>query len=208
MFFIYSVLGVFMFYYSAILGMPSCCCSAPQPERIGIKWCMIIGRERLCHCLLHHLHFDLDWWSLSSLGSEENPIEVFKDYLEQFREVWSLHSSETQGFKIKQAKLFDFYYDLKEPMGFDKYNPEHDRKTVAKAIMSMNLLGLHNNNNNIVVIILMRKGMDWAMCSSMSCSLGLSRGSMAILSSTRPMITSSNNNNNNNNNNQHLFILC
>jgi len=73
------------------------------------------------------------------MGDKENPIESFKENLERFREVWSIYSQENQGFKVKQTRLFDFFYELNEPLGFDKES--NDRRFVGKEIMSMNLLG-------------------------------------------------------------------
>ena len=48
---------------------------------------------------------------------------------------------ESRGFKIPAKLLFDFFYEVKPPLGFDK-EKGHDKKFVAREIMSMNLFGL------------------------------------------------------------------
>ena len=59
-----------------------------------------------------------------------------------FRVVWSKYSRESRGYKIPSKLLFDFFYEVKPPLGFDKEKKEHDKRNVAREIMSMNLFGL------------------------------------------------------------------
>ena len=48
----------------------------------------------------------------------ENPIHTFNDYLEKFRNIWSLFTVKEYGHRIKENLIVDFFKSLKSPLGF------------------------------------------------------------------------------------------
>jgi hypothetical protein len=49
---------------------------------------------------------------------EDNPLTTFSDKVEVFRSVWSFHTKETKGEKIRKEKIVTFLCELPEPLGF------------------------------------------------------------------------------------------
>ena len=47
----------------------------------------------------------------------ENPVHSFNDYLEKFRNIWSLFTVKEEGTKIKQKQIVNFFKSLKPPLG-------------------------------------------------------------------------------------------
>ena len=72
---------------------------------------------------------------------EENPTQVFKDHLADFRKIWSSLTRPSKGVKLPSKQLIDFFKMLEKPLGMGL---ECRRELVAREIMKMNLTGLYN----------------------------------------------------------------
>lgn len=69
---------------------------------------------------------------------EENPIQTFKENLENFRKIWAEFSAGNDTAFINQKNLIDFYMKLEPPLGF---GPNIERAKVALELMKMKLEG-------------------------------------------------------------------
>lgn len=69
---------------------------------------------------------------------EENPTQVFKDNLADFRKIWSSLTRPSKGTKLPSKQLIDFFKMLEKPLGLGL---ECRRELVAREIMKMNLTG-------------------------------------------------------------------
>lgn len=69
---------------------------------------------------------------------ENNPIQTFKENLENFRKIWAEYSASNDSVFINQKNLIDFYMKLEPPLGF---GPKAERAKVALELMKMKLDG-------------------------------------------------------------------
>ena len=69
---------------------------------------------------------------------ERNPIQTFRENLENFRKIWAEFSAGNDSVFINQKNLIDFYMKLEPPLGFGGNN---ERAKVALEIMKMKLEG-------------------------------------------------------------------
>lgn len=72
---------------------------------------------------------------------ENNPIQTFKENLENFRKIWAEFSAGNDSAFINQKNLIDFYRKLEPPLGFGE---KSERAKVALDVMKMKLEGYLN----------------------------------------------------------------
>ncbi|EGR31327.1 hypothetical protein IMG5_112540 [Ichthyophthirius multifiliis] len=71
----------------------------------------------------------------------DNPLQAFNENLEKFRSVWSEFTAFSNGEKINTHAIVNFLCKLPSPLGFYEGNDTEklDKHYVAKAVMSMKL---------------------------------------------------------------------
>lgn len=82
---------------------------------------------------------------------ENNPIQTFKENLDNFRKIWGEFSANNNSVFINQKSLVDFYMKLEPPLGFGS---KMERAKVALEIMKMKLEGYYIFLENFLFIFI------------------------------------------------------
>jgi predicted permease len=69
---------------------------------------------------------------------EDNPLDLFQEKLEQFRTHWGNPEYKTNGEKLNQKYIIQFFSELPPPLGF---GPKAKKQAIAKEVMAMQLTG-------------------------------------------------------------------
>ena len=59
---------------------------------------------------------------------DDNPVELFKENLESFRDIWAEYTKEYRGQKIREKNLVAFFMELPRPLGFGDPKKKEEAK--------------------------------------------------------------------------------
>lgn len=69
-------------------------------------------------------------------NNPRSPLEIFKTHVKHFKKTWSIYSYNYGGFRIKNGNFIDFMRDLPEPLGIAYDTPKIETERI-KAVLDL-----------------------------------------------------------------------